>query len=309
MLAAGFYLGYAVFIGWKEISAALILLGWSGILLVLSCSLSNYLIRFFRWNHYLRCFGHVIPLRQHLLYYIGGFALTTTPGKAGETVRSLYLKRHQVSYTHSLAAFFTERFLDVLTLVLIAQLALLTLPGFGFIAVIVTLMAIGIVAFNFSTGLMNRADSMLARWPDNRFRMGLHQLLGLFRQAHTLFSPSRFTVGLLLGILAWLIQGFAFYFITHSLGADLPVLTVLAIYALGILAGAVSFIPGGIGSTEAALALLLYNAGAPQNVVLTAPFLIRIGTLWFAVTLGIVATSVLAWQGKGVTLPKSADHG
>jgi uncharacterized protein (TIRG00374 family) len=303
VLAASFYLGYAVFAGKTQLLAAISSLGGLGILLILGCSLANYLIRFFRWNWFLRRLGHSVPLWRHFLYYIAGFALTTTPGKAGETVRSLYLKRHQVNFTHSLAAFFTERLLDVLALVLLAQFAVLALPGFEFIAVIGLGFGLLIIAFLLSTRVLDFIDTASFDWAPSRRRTGVRHLLALLRTAHFLFQPKPFLVGLLLGITAWFIQGLAFVYVCTALGVTLPMTTLLAIYALGILAGAISFIPGGIGSTEAAMAALLYTAGAPDNAVLMAPFLIRLGTLWFAVCLGLSATAVLSWLGNAVPLP------
>ena len=81
-------------------------------LAILALSLFNYGLRFVRWHGYLRWLGDRVGLWRDGLIYIAGFALTTTPGKAGEGMRSVYLVRHGVSYAHSLAAFFAERRVD-----------------------------------------------------------------------------------------------------------------------------------------------------------------------------------------------------
>lgn len=86
-------------------------LGWAAIL---GLSLFNYALRFVRWHVYMRWLGHHVSPLRHLLIYLSGFALTTTPGKAGEGVRALYLARLGVSYPHTLAVMFAERFLDKL---------------------------------------------------------------------------------------------------------------------------------------------------------------------------------------------------
>jgi len=62
--------------------------------------------------------------------------------------------------------------------------------------------------------------------------------------------------------------------------------TVIAIYCLSILAGAVSFIPGGLGATEAAIVLLLSAAGVGQSDAITASLVSRSLTLWLAVGVG-----------------------
>jgi uncharacterized protein (TIRG00374 family) len=57
-------------------------------------------------------------------------------------------------------------------------------------------------------------------------------------------------------------------------------------YAVAIIAGALSFLPGGLGSTEAVMAALLMAHGfsAPLAILLT--LICRLLTLWLAVVIG-----------------------
>ena len=57
--------------------------------------------------------GHSVPVLRNLEIYLAAFALTLTPGKAGETVRSVYLYPYGVSYPKSIGAFIAERLLDL----------------------------------------------------------------------------------------------------------------------------------------------------------------------------------------------------
>ena len=97
------YIGLVLFANPEKVFSAFSKMGILSWLLVLSCSLSSYILRFMRWHYYLRYLKHHIPLAQHFLYYMAGFALTITPAKVGETIRSTYLAQHAVPYTHSLA--------------------------------------------------------------------------------------------------------------------------------------------------------------------------------------------------------------
>lgn len=97
-------------------------------LIILSCSFLNYAIRFIRWNQYILSFQHHIPIKRHFAYYLAGLALTTTPAKAGETIRSLYLQPYKVKISQSLASFFTERLLDVTVMVFLASFLFFTFP-------------------------------------------------------------------------------------------------------------------------------------------------------------------------------------
>ena len=98
--------------------------------------------------------------------------------------------------------------------------------------------------------------------------------------------------------MAWMAQGVSLYLIVHALGYELTASTVIAIYCLSILAGAASFIPGGLGATEAAIVLLLSAAGVGQTDAITASLVSRSLTLWLAVGIGVVAMIRAAFANK-----------
>jgi len=87
---------------------------------LLLLSVVSYLLRFSRWYYFLHPIDRSIPVSKHLLIYVSGFALTTTPGKAGETIRSLFLSPLGIKYHQSLAAFFSERLLDVVAVLILS---------------------------------------------------------------------------------------------------------------------------------------------------------------------------------------------
>lgn len=76
---------------------------------LLALSLTNYLLRFVRWGRYLALLDAPLPWRINLDAYFSGFALTTSPGKVGEMLRSVLLKRHGVPPAASIAAFWVWR--------------------------------------------------------------------------------------------------------------------------------------------------------------------------------------------------------
>lgn len=124
---------------------------------------------------------------------------------------------------------------------------------------------------------------------------------GLLRSLHdarSLLCPRPLCLGLLIGMLAWSRQGMAFYFLMRSVGMDLAMPLAVGIYSVGLLAGALSMIPGGIGATELATGLLLAAAGADAPVAMAAPLISRLSTLWFAVALGLLASIWLGSQAQ-----------
>jgi uncharacterized protein (TIRG00374 family) len=115
-----------------------------------------------------------------------------------------------------------------------------------------------------------------------------------------LLSSRRLAVGVPLSFMAWAAQGTSLYLIVEALGDDLPTVTVIGIYCASILAGAASFIPGGLGATEAAIVLLLFAAGVSQTDAITAAVISRGLTLWLAVGLGVVAMCKVAFTNRSL---------
>lgn len=65
-----------------------------------------------------------------------------------------------------------------------------------------------------------------------------------------------------------------------------------------MLAGALSFLPGGLGETGAVMGVLLVTFGANGAAAVAITLLCRIATLWFAVALGGVAVGVLGFDNR-----------
>ncbi|MGB5064375.1 MAG: lysylphosphatidylglycerol synthase transmembrane domain-containing protein [Candidatus Competibacter sp.] len=309
-LAALLYLAFVLFADRAAVFAALRRVGLPVLLAIFALSLLNYLLRFWRWQRYMAAFGHTLPWRRHFLYYLAGFTLTVTPGKAGEAVRSLYLHGHGVSYAQSLAALFVERLLDVLAMSLLALLILLARPDYTGLVAVAWMLTLGL------GWLATRAwlPEKLRAWGQNhRHGHQFDRLARLLDSAAVLLRPGYFLFGLGLGVLSWGLEGLSLYLIARDVGVGVGVETGIGIYAIAVLAGALSFLPGGLGGTEAVMGVLLVAFGADGPAAVAITLLCRIATLWFAVALGGLAVGVLSVGDRrlGVLCKpdiKSGDH-
>jgi uncharacterized protein (TIRG00374 family) len=68
------------------------------------------------------------------------------------------------------------------------------------------------------------------------------------------------------------------------------------IFAFAMMVGAISVLPGGLGSTEATMIGLLVTQHVGFDVAVVATAVVRVTTLWFAVSLGLLA---LPWALGG----------
>jgi uncharacterized protein (TIRG00374 family) len=298
LIAVGIYAGSVILSDVSAVRESIGRLGIAGWVSVLGLSLLNYGLRFFRWHGYLQRLGLRLSARLSLAYYLVGFAFTTTPGKAGEAIRSLYLKRHGMGYVESLAALFTERFVDLVAMVLLAVIAALAFPGYEWPVLIVTAIVLILLPLIHATGVHTQLERLLQRFTSERIRMLGDHFLQLLRSASSLLKSGPLYTGVLLGLVAWGAEGVALYLILEALGVGSSVVLAVGIYAVSVLGGALSFIPGGLGSTEAIMVLLLKLAGADTASAVAATLICRLATLWFAVAIGGVAIAALELNAR-----------
>ena len=290
--AALAYLAFSLYVGWRDVAEAVVRIGAAGLSAALALSALNYGLRFVRWQMYLRKLGLLIPAGPSALIYLSGFAFTTTPGKAGELLRGTFLHRRGTPYLKSTAAFISERLSD-----LVAVLAL-SLPGFMLMPmqVVVSVAVVAICGILAITRLIRSGvASRFLLWCERRvgrFGFLLQHTRRLLMEAKSCHTPGTFFKATILSVFAWGAEALAFALILHLLGIAVPIPLAVFIYSAAMLAGALSFLPGGLGGAEATMIALLAFNGASYPESVAATIVIRLTTLWFAVALGILLTIV-----------------
>jgi uncharacterized protein (TIRG00374 family) len=298
------YAGSSLFTGAEDVLHAVSRVDLRVWIPVLGLSLLNYLLRFWRWQWYLARLGHRLPPLRHLTYYLGGFAFTTTPGKMGEAIRSIYLRPHDVSYVDSLATLFVERFLDMLAVLLLGLLAGGFFSEVWWPVICAATLIAAIVAAVSRPDLQHAITARLNRSRSPRIQRFGGQLGSLVRSSEALLSPRMMVGGVVLGLIAWGAEGIGLYLILRGLDVEVTALAAIGVYSAGVLIGALSFIPGGLGSTEAAMVVMLSVLGTDLSSAIAATIVCRVATLWFAVALGFCALAGIEAAREGSLKPK-----
>src|SRR5262249_15132984 len=115
------------------------------------------------------------------------------------------------------------------------------------------------------------------------------RLLSSYDHLELLVRPWPLAWATFLGTIAWLCECLGFALIVNGFpGAEVPVGLATLIYAATTIAGALSFLPGGLLVTEASMTLFLVASaqGLDRPAAVGATILTRLCTLWFAVILG-----------------------
>ena len=292
LLSAAGYLIFSLWGGWREVLTAIGQVGMTGTAIALGLSLLNYGLRFLRWQKFLAVLGHRVQTMESLRIYIAGFGLTILPGKAGEAIRSVFLKHHGVSYPESLAAFFSEHFSNLISMLLLAAVGLWVYPPAQPLVIIITVsILIGLIVLQQTRWLRKLKSTAHSKLPARPAKL-IGSTIEIILHSGRCFRLPMLLLGLMYGLVAWGAEGVAFHYILHALGSDLSLQAALFIYAFSMLVGALSFLPGGLGGAEATMVMLLmlHQIGQPQAVAAT--IIIRLATLWFAVALGLIALTM-----------------
>ena len=291
VLAVAVVLAFGVYADPAELAEALRGFNLAFLPAVLGLAFLNYVLRFFRWQYYLRVADVRVERRRSRGIFFSGLAMSVTPGKIGELFKCLMLKREVgARYSHTVPVVINERLTDLVAVVLLAGLGVARYPaGRMIFAVGVAVIVALVVALALSPRLAERLGPWLAR----RFAREAadESAQETARTFVRLLGARPFALGTALGLLAWFCECVAFWLVFYGLDwSGLSLFAATFVYALATLAGAVSFLPGGLGATEASMAALLGGLFAvPRGVSTAATLIVRACTLWFAVLVGVVA--------------------
>ncbi len=280
-------LGLVLLTDWAVIREHLSRIGIAELLALLGLSLLNYLARALRWRLYTRALALPTGFTQDLRHYLGGFALTITPGRVGELIRLRWISLETGAPLTQVAPLaLVDRAADLASVALLLMLATLlgtaglagAVPA-GLVAAIVAVLA---THPRLTVWGITLAWRITGRWP--RLFATLRRAA---RRLRAFSRPAIVLPALALGALGWFAESFAFYLLLGWLGADIGLWGAVAIFLFSMLGGGATGLPGGLGGAEAAMVALLSLKGVPLLVSLPATAIIRLTTLWFAILIGI----------------------
>jgi uncharacterized protein (TIRG00374 family) len=262
---------------------------WSAFAAALGLALANYTLRFVRWQVYLHRQAVRVPVVSSALVFGAGLSLSITPAKLGELVKSYLLEQmHDIPVASTAPVVVAERVTDLIALL---ALAVIGVAGYGVDPTLVTI-AGAVIAFGLLLLAWQRPTRFLVELVTRpaKLRRLRAPLLAMLADLSALCRPVPLLVATAIAIPAWACECVGFALICDAFpGVHVALGLAMVIYAGTTIAGALSFLPGGLGVTEGAMTLALVGAAAhfDRASALAATLLTRLATLWFAVVLGI----------------------
>ena len=288
LFVVGFF-GLAATTGWSETLAQLdrLSLRQGGLLLMLS--LINYGFRGLRWHLFARGLAAPTSFRRDLLHFFGGFAMIVTPGRLGELVRVRWLAREAgwpIDRAAPLALMDRASDLAAVAVLLGFSVTIASVAIRGALPVAILSLVVAWAATH--PGLLAQLITWTYR-ASGRLPRAFARARRAARSLAAFSGPRILLPALLLGLVGWAAEGYAFQCLLGWFGSDIGFASALAIFLFSALAGGMTGAPGGVGGAEAAMIALLALDGTPLQIAIAATAIIRVTTLWFAVGLGVLA--------------------
>ncbi len=278
---------------------------WTALWAVLGWTVFNYVLRWLKWDFYLRRLGmgQGVSYVDSALLFVAGMVMAVTPGKVGEVFKSYLLKRvNGTAISASAPIVLAERLTDGLGMLLLMAVGLnLYPPARPLFWLLLVVAGLGIVALQYRPLAVWLLDRMERTRGIKRFGPAARSF---YESSFALFSWRLLLVSTILSIVSWGGECVAFYYVLTGLGIE-PTLNLLLIatfvFAASTLFGLVSFLPGGIGTSEASSIALLMAliGGITSGMATAATIMIRFCTLWFGVSLGVVALLIFERRYRG----------
>lgn len=257
--------------------------------LILGLTFLNYLLRFVKWHFFLNRIEVEISVKDSFFIFLSGLAMSVTPGKIGELLKSFLIKELKgVPVSRTAPVIFAERLSDGFGLILLSTTGIVMF-GFGLeVLPVIALAMLLLVLIIKCPQIHGRLIAVCSKLPlVNKFAGYLQTMMHSAGQLMT-WKSLLFTV--LISVISWSFECVAFYFVFKGLGYQIHLLAATFTLAFSSVVGAVSMLPGGLGAAEGSImGLLVKVVGVPASISAAATILIRFSTLWFGVIVGMAA--------------------
>ena len=260
--------------------------------LILSLVSAGWVALYFRWVLLLKNLKYSLPHKENFQIFLSGFALSVTPGKVGELLKSQLLKeKFDLPIKISAPVILIERFYNAIGIIIISIFGILVFDFSGIIILITTCLLILIFFILRSERLFHIFIQKISKISFlSKFSNSFMNSYDVIKEST---RPKIFIISSILSAIYWIFESIAVYFILKSFGIDLlSIFDVIPTYATSIILGVASFIPAGLGVSESTLIGLLSLQGLTISTAVSLTIFIRLLTLWYSVFIGFIALKI-----------------
>lgn len=267
--------------------------------LILGVHLVVIFMRGIRQKLFLDSLGIRISFKNNIVLHMAGLSMIMTPGGSGEVIKSHFLeKNYEQPYTKTIPIVLAEKYHDLLAVISIMLVMLLFRNSLES-QIVVGVMSIllgGIFLIVKKHGIFKTTVSKISKiWILNKLFTNVDSTHNIL---YTLSQNKTFLLGWMIGIVIWSLDAFTIYLSFHVFGLDYSFIDSTLLMYTAIIAGAISFLPGGVGVTELSMVGLLVKSGITLSVASSLTLFIRLTTLWFSTIIGIIVLKFVMIKKK-----------
>ena len=287
LVGLGTFVALSIYADIREVSQAFAQFKLLYVPLILALTLLNYLLRFVKWDYYLKTIGVKIRPQDSLAIFLSGLTMSVTPAKLGEVFKSFLLKRlNGTEVSKSVPVVFAERITDVLGLLVLAAISFSAFQYGREVLIVVLIFLLALIVILQSKWVCQKLLEISKPIPFiNRLSDSLKMA---YESAYTLFRFRNLILAIVISIISWGFECLAMYFVLQAFHINVSVLFSTFVFSFSSLIGAVSMIPGGLIAAEGSFAGLLILTGIAKGIAASATVVIRFCTLWFGVIVGLI---------------------
>ncbi|NPV90483.1 MAG: flippase-like domain-containing protein [Firmicutes bacterium] len=273
-------------------------------IVVLIC-LANYLLRFLKWHFFLWRLGIEIDIKESLLIFLSGLALSPTPARSGELIKIYWLNRYnQTAASISGPVVVAEWITDSISAVILAGVGVNAFEYGAEVLVLVGLMLMLLILVIENEKLAYRILWLLERV--RIFRRFSARLTYVYQTAAQLMGFKNLAISTLISLGSWSLEVLALVYLMQSINAPISFSQAAFVFCFATTVGIITMVPGGLAVVEGGMVGLLLLLSVPRSEAVLGTIVIRSGTLWLGVLMGIVCLGVLLnrYFGWGVCKQK-----
>lgn len=284
LFAVAIYLLMCIYADFGELSRAMKNFQWTSLFALFALTTMNYLIRFLKWDFFLKQAGVHLNLKDNLYVFFSGLSMIITPGKIGEIWKGWLIKEIDgAELNKTVPVVIVERITDVLGLAILSLFGILYYRESGYYILALLLIFAGFFVTIKSKTISNRIISML----EHKMRRYAENIKTMHRTFENTMEPKGLIGMSFLSAFAWFFECIGMYLVILGFKEYISITKATFIFSFASLAGAVSMIPGGLGVAEVTMSGLLQFFGLAPTTSVGVALIVRFGTLWYGAIMGM----------------------
>lgn len=242
----------------------------------------------------LREIGINISIKENFMIFFSGLSMQATPAGLGTMIKSKFIKEHHGhSLLKTMPIVLVERFHDLLSVITI-----ITILSFFYQLAEIQLVLVFLIPMLILGYLAVRKEKILVFFINRLLKIKFLSkfIQNLFESRDTLQALSTKKIMLScwgISLIGMIFEAFSIYFSFIAFNLDFSIIETTLIVFTSMVIGSISFMPGGIGLTEASLIGLLVLSKVELVTASSLTIFIRLTTIWYATIVGFIATRIL----------------